>query len=132
MPNQTSQFPPEFVSVLQSDIEDTILSVLKAMNVPDQFLDLVRNLRLMGTYLGECEKNSTLAANFGIEDIVIQSIRMVAEYGGVFHGSEGATIPRESVFSASQNANMYQWVVSTETISKQTVAAHQSRPAAAE
>ena len=97
-------FPPEFVSVLQGTVEETILASLKAMQAPEGLLELVRNLRLLGSYLAECEKNSTLAENFGIEEITLQSIRLVVECGGVFHDADGVTLPRDSVFSTKQKA----------------------------
>lgn len=86
---------PQFVSALQETAQETLITYLQTSQAPAQLVELAQNLRLFGEYLNAAQHSPTLANNFGIEDLAIQTVNLIVRSGGVFHTSTGATIPQE-------------------------------------
>lgn len=99
MSQTTPQVSPEFVSILQDNAEETLASMLQALNAPAEALALLHHLRLLGMYLEKPSRHFE-----GIEDVTIGTINLVAECGGVFHSEQGSTVPRQSVFAKTEKA----------------------------
>jgi hypothetical protein len=88
---------PEFILALQDNVEETVVACLRTMKAPPQLIDLVEQIRMLGIYLQECEAGTKRSPEipFGIEEIAIKCVNLIAECGGVFHTSTDETAERK-------------------------------------
>lgn len=91
---------PEFIDTLQENVLKVAKEQLEKLKVPGDVIDLVGKIFDLGYYTTECYRNPKSmmldkSSRLDIEEIVIESINLVAKYGGGFQGPFTYTLPRK-------------------------------------
>ena len=76
------------------------MAALEALHVPENLIQLVKNIHELDYYLEACYRSPNAFLRdrndrFDIEDIVIESVNLIALNGGIFYGPAGDTNPRQ-------------------------------------
>jgi len=92
---------PEFTESLGETAVETLLEYLKDTNAPDSILQLTRNIETLGYYLAECYRapeqlQRDRKDRLDIEEVMVETINLIAACGGVFRSPNGHTQPREA------------------------------------
>lgn len=91
---------PEFVESLQEQATKTAIEYLEKIKVPEEIIQLIRNINDLSFYTAECYRNPAFLMRdrydrFDIEGLVIESINNIAKSGGVFHGAYSVSVARD-------------------------------------
>lgn len=87
---------PEFIELLFENAVTTLAKWLRDNGAPSQVSELVLNLDTLSNYASLARRgNAPAAKEYGIDDIVIESVNAIAVLGGVFKGPHTQSAPRE-------------------------------------
>jgi hypothetical protein len=91
---------PEFVEVLAENAVKTAVEALENLHAPAHIIQLIRDTHELGYYLEECYRSPTVLLHdrknrFDIEEVVIETINLIAQSDGIFQGPDAATTPRQ-------------------------------------
>ncbi len=92
---------PEFTEVLTESAINALVEYLSSTNAPESVIKLARNIEALGYYQTECYRAPERVTcdrkdRLDIETIVIETINEIAVCGGIFHGPNGNSQPRET------------------------------------
>jgi hypothetical protein len=91
---------PEFVETLAENAVKTAVDALENLHAPAHIIQLVRDVHELGYYLRKCYSNPTSLLHdrrdrFDIEEVVIETVNLIAKSDGVFHGPDSESNPRQ-------------------------------------